>query len=192
MPSPAVLTIDVGNSYLKVTLFDTACRHIDHVSAPTPCGEENLAETAEKWWGVTCHCSRVLTGRNPQYQTAVIGATGYMHALVAVDCHGTPIAFPSRPKGGRANLDQMIDSFDVRRIYGITGSRLDVTSVPPTILTWREWSPQLFSKVSMLLPVKEFIRFRLTDQFATDHIDACGTMLYDLRHRRWSRDLLSC
>ena len=41
----------------------------------------------------------------------------------------------------------------------------------------------------MLLP-KDYVRFRLTGEFATEVSDASGTLLLDVKRRNWSRRLL--
>ena len=42
----------------------------------------------------------------------------------------------------------------------------------------------------MLLP-KDYIRFRMTGEFAMDVSDASGTLLLDVTHRRWSEEVMS-
>jgi len=53
----------------------------------------------------------------------------------------------------------------------------------------RDHEPQLFERTAQFLLPKDFVRYRLTGEFATDVSDASGTLLFDVARRRWSRDL---
>ena len=58
------------------------------------------------------------------------------------------------------------------------------------ILWLRKNEPELYGKVNKILNPKDYIRFRLTGEFATDVSDASGTGLFDVRKRKWSEQLL--
>jgi xylulokinase len=60
----------------------------------------------------------------------------------------------------------------------------------PKILWVQENEPQLFAKVRHVLLPKDYIRYRLTGQYAMDKADGAGTVLFDLKLRDWSRDVL--
>src|SRR5205823_8092616 len=49
--------------------------------------------------------------------------------------------------------------------------------------------PQLFAKFRMLLLPKDYVRFRLTAEYAMDMADASGTLLLDVANRRWSSEM---
>ena len=60
-----------------------------------------------------------------------------------------------------------------------------------TKLLWvRENEPQNWKRVRSLMLPKDYVRFRLTGERATDMADASGTLLLDVAHRRWSREML--
>jgi xylulokinase len=58
------------------------------------------------------------------------------------------------------------------------------------VLWVRENEPQNWERVRHLLLPKDYVRFRLTSERATDMADASGTLLLDVAHRRWSREML--
>ena len=192
MAKPAVLVIDVGTSVLKTTLFDYRCRSIDRADRPHPNPGADLSIAARQWWDSTLELVRQLGRRNAGYHVEAIGLTGFMHAVIAVDGAGEPLRFHSYPENVYANFDALIDRFGVRELYALTGSRMDPTSVPPHITAWREMDPASFAQVKMILPVKDFLRYRLTGSFATDPIDAGGTMLFALHRKLWDPALLDC
>src|SRR5690606_37583579 len=60
----------------------------------------------------------------------------------------------------------------------------------PKLLWLREHEPEVFARARMLLLPKDYIRFRLTGDLATDVGDAAGTLLLDVDARRWSERVL--
>src|SRR5699024_6500909 len=59
------------------------------------------------------------------------------------------------------------------------------------VLWLREEEPDSFESTTTMLQPKDYLRFRLTGALATDVSDASGTGYFDVRHRRWSDEVLS-
>src|SRR5690606_33232825 len=81
--------------------------------------------------------------------------------------------------GGRAGLINM----------GATPALTGFTA--PKGLGLRNHEPQHYAQLAPVLLPKDYIRFCLTGQYATEVSDASGTLLLDVRKRVWSRELLS-
>ena len=54
----------------------------------------------------------------------------------------------------------------------------------------RDNEPELWKRVRSVMLPKDYVRFRLTGERATDVADASGTLLLDVAHRRWSSEML--
>jgi xylulokinase len=80
--------------------------------------------------------------------------------------------------GGRARLIQMVSN---PAFTGFTA---------PKVLWVRKHEPQVYEKIAKILLPKDYVRFRLTGEFATEVSDASGTLLLDVTHRRWCEPLL--
>jgi len=132
--------IDVGTTVTKTALFDFMCRCVDRISCPHHTAGVDPAAAAERLWGTVRKSVLPLAKNNPDYRVAAVGLTGFMHSVIALDQGGKVLPFVAA--GGRARqfFDQMVDRFSVEGIYQRTGGRLDVTSVPPQVLAWREHS----------------------------------------------------
>ncbi len=191
MKQPTVLVIDIGTTLVKVSLFDFHCRQIDRISCPQ--NEPGLSNSfdAEACWQVVLTCSSQLSARNLSRQIVVVGITGFMHLVVPMDANGQALPLPAPDSTVRGCFKQMLAELGPEPIYEITGSRLDPTSVPPNLVASNKRFSDIYSKIATILPVKDFIRYRLTNEIATDEIDACGTMLYAVHRRGWDPDLLS-
>ena len=51
--------------------------------------------------------------------------------------------------------------------------------------------PDVYVRIAHVLLPKDYVRFRLTGERATDVADASGTLLLDVPHRRWSEEVLA-
>ena len=193
MSRPAVLVIDVGTTRIKTALFDLSCRCIDGVSQAHESGELGSAvRRTGRWLRIISECNGTLLPRNPDWRIVGVGVTGFMHSVSALTEDGTRLPLDLGDGDPRTCYQEMLDRFGgAADIYRRTGGRLDVTSVPPQLLAWRDHDPSAFSRIATLLPVKDFVRYCLTGEVATDEIDACGTLLYDVHRRRWDTELLS-
>src|SRR6185312_11577178 len=59
-----------------------------------------------------------------------------------------------------------------------------------TKLLWvREHQPEIFARIAHVLCPKDYVRYRLTGEFAMDMQEASGTLLLDVAHRRWSTEV---
>jgi xylulokinase len=59
-----------------------------------------------------------------------------------------------------------------------------------TKLLWvKTHQPEIFAKIKHVMCPKDYVRYRLTGEFAIDVQEASGTLLLDVTHRRWSREV---
>ena len=191
MTKPAVLVIDVGTTNVKTSLFDFTCRPIDLVSRSHQAADLAVAPRGERLWNLIKESVPALLRNNSDCRVAAVGVTGLMHAVIPLDRKGVVIPLPAAGNTVRRCFDEIARDIGVDGIFQTTGSRLDVTSVPPQLLAWRRECPSEFDRIGTVLPVKDFVRYRLTGALATDEIDACGAMLFDLRRRCWDPGLVS-
>jgi xylulokinase len=71
---------------------------------------------------------------------------------------------------------------------GAGGSRAVVTL--PKLLWVQRHEPAIWSQVRSVLLLKDYVRWRLTGDRATDVADASGTLLFDVARRCWSEPML--
>jgi len=189
MPQAAILVIDVGTTVLKTGLFDFRCCPMARDSCAH--GTEGLTpeEAASKLWHALKESVASVLRLQPRSHVAAVGLTGFMHYAFPLDARGRVLPLTASSPEVRRGFDDLLAHFGKERIYEVTGSRLDVTSVPAQVLGWRACGPGRFDEIAHLLPVKDLLRYRLTGEIATDEIDACGMMFYDIHRRRWDADI---
>lgn len=190
-----LMGIDLGTSGVKVLLIDekgeVKAKDVQEYPLYTP--RSGWAEqNPEEWWqGTVKAIKKVLKGIEPS-SIAGIGLSGQMHGLVLLD------------KGGRVLRPAILwcDQRTVKQCEHITkkiGAERLIKLVSNPALTgftagkilWvREQEPEIYKKTAKILLPKDYIRFRLTGSFATEVSDASGTLLLDVKNRRWSDTIL--
>ncbi len=192
------LGIDVGTSGTKTLAMreDGAILAKTTVEYPlyTPKPGWSEQDPAD-WWQATIDSVRTVLkegGIDPN-DVKGIGLSGQMHGSVFLDAEQNVI----RPAllwndqrtqaeceeieskaGGRAALIEMVSN---PALTGFTA---------PKILWLRNHEPHNYEKLKQVLLPKDYVRFRLTGEFATEVSDASGTLLLDVNNRCWSDALL--
>ena len=145
----------------------------------------------EDWWRAT-RDSLVEIARAVEGRVVGIGLTGQMHGAVFVDADGNSIrpAILWNDQRTEAQCREITERVGEENLVRIAGNPALTGFQAPKVLWLREQEPESYSRVAHLLLPKDYIRYRLTGELATDVSDASGTLLLDLRKRAWSQELL--
>jgi xylulokinase len=192
------LGIDVGTSGTKTlairedgTILASATA-LYPLSTPKPGWSE---QDPEHWWQAAIQSvQQVLTkGKISAGEVAGIGLSGQMHGSVFLNSKHEVI----RPA---ILWNDQRTTEECREIESAVGGRsnlIDLVANPalegftaPKILWLRKHEPEHFAQTVQVLLPKDYVRFRLTGEFATEVSDASGTLLLDVKNRTWSRALL--
>jgi xylulokinase len=192
-----ILTIDVGTSRCKSTVFDAAGQDLERAVAEyqTYYPHPGWAEQApEDWWQAVVATIRTLSNRVRGFSTKLraISVTGQMHGLVCVDSNGRALrpCLTLHDRRSVAETQYLGETLGQEMIFRVTGERLDPTLPAPKLLWLRRHDPDVFQRMHYFLACKDYVRLRLTGNLATDPIDAAATSLMDLQQGRWSAALL--
>ena len=123
---------------------------------------------------------------------AGIGLSGQMHGLVALDSADRVLrpAILWNDQRTAAQCRQIEDRLGLDRLIELTGNRALPGFTAPKLLWLRETEPDVWSSVASVMLPKDYVRLRLCGARATDVSDASGTLLLDVRARRWSPEVL--
>jgi len=147
------------------------------------------------WWQATKISMReciTKAGINP-IQVKGIGLTGQMHGLVILDEKGE-ILRPSilwNDQRTQKQCDEIRDLIGKKEFIRITGNDVLTGFTAPKILWVKEKEPEIFAKIRHILLPKDYIRFKLTGEYALDRAGGSGTVLFNLAERNWSSDLIN-
>ena len=190
--------IDVSTTGVKALIIDqqggvVGTANTEHpLSTPFPLWSE---QNPEDWWqGAVKSIRQVLaqTGIAAQ-DVAAVGLTGQMHGLTLLDEKGQVLrpAILWNDQRTASQCDQIRDRVGRDRLIQITGNDALTGFTAPKILWVREHEPEVFNKVRHILLPKDYLRFHLTGGFAVDRADGSGTILFDIRTRDWSPEILA-
>ena len=186
-----LLGIDVGTSGCKVLLVDESGRVLKQASAeyplsvPQPLWSE---QNPEDWWAGVQKCLQVIN--EPKIDG--IGVTGQMHGAVFLDANDDVIRpailwNDQRTSEECAEIDAAIG---IDRVRAITCNPPLTGFQAPKLLWLRNHELSNYQRVRSLLLPKDYIRFKLTGEKATEVSDASGTGLFDVPNRRWSEEMI--
>ena len=195
--NPCILGLDVSTTASKALCIDSEgtilgiASHEHPLSSPHPLWSEQDPET---WWDTMVQSIRTIVEMPSIDPKAIqaIGLTGQMHGLVLLDSHGDVIRPAMLWNDGRSGdqCDRIRAQIGHQALVSITGNDAFAGFTTPKLLWVRDHEPSCYAKVSQILLPKDYIRWQLSDVYATDRAGAGGTLLLDISTRNWAADLL--
>lgn len=193
-----LLGIDIGTSGAKALLMSADTAEIVassvesyELSTPKPLWAE---QSPGGWWqAVIASVSNVLSAsRIDAAQIKGIGLSGQMHGSVFLDENGSVLrpAILWCDQRTQAECDWIMDIVGHERTIELTSNPILTGFTAGKIIWLRNHEPKVYSRVKKVLLPKDYIRFRLTGEFATEVSDASGTGLFDVKRREWSWEML--
>jgi len=192
-----LIGIDVGTTGTKTILIDEqgnlVASSLEEYPLHTPHPKWAEQDPAD-WWRATVNSIKAVMAESkvkPDHVSGV-GLSGQMHGLVLID----------------KNYDVLRPAIlwcDVRTteqcnyITEKVGKELLVQSTcnpalegftAPKVIWVRDNEPEIYDKAFKMMLPKDYVRFRLTGELACEVSDAAGTILFDVRKREWSQEVL--
>jgi xylulokinase len=195
---PIFLGIDVGTGGVRSLAVDPAGRVLAQATmehplyTPRPGWTEQ--DPADWWTGAVQGLRSILEALGPRRRDiAAIGLTGQMHGSVFLDESGVVVGPALLWNDQRTALEcvAITERVGAERLLCIAGNPALTGFTAPKILWLRKHAPTQFARVARVLLPKDYLRFRLTGDYATDVSDASGTLLLDVARRRWSEEILA-
>ncbi len=191
------LGIDTSTTSSKALLIDAAGDIAAVASSPhtlqTPKPLWSEQDPQEWWHAVSASIRKVLTDAHVSgEQIAAVGLTGQMHGLVLLDEAGQVLrpAILWNDQRTQAQCDEIHRRIGRDRFIHITGNLALTGFTAPKILWVKENEPGVYARAKHVLLPKDYIRYRLTGEYGMDKADGAGTVLFDLRSRNWSGEVL--
>lgn len=191
-----LIGLDVGTSGTKAIAVDAAGTMLASalVEYPLHSPKPNWAEQdPADWKRAAFEALAQLAAKIDTDQVRGIGLTGQMHGSVFLDEHNEvlrPALLWCDQRTARQCEDITVKVGEARLIEMVCNPALTGFTAPK-ILWLRDNEPAVYERVRKVLLPKDYIRFVLTGEFATDVSDASGTLLFDVKNRCWHRELLS-
>ena len=193
-----LIGIDIGTSGTKTLLCDERGRILASVTEEYPLSrpQPNWSEQEpEDWWQATERSVKgVLREANVDgREVKGIGLSGQMHGLVLLDENNEVLrpAILWNDQRTAEECAEITSKIGAGRLIDLTCNPALTGFTAPKILWVRKHEPEIYEKARHILLPKDYIRFRLTGEFATEMSDASGMLLLDVKNRCWSKAVLS-
>ncbi len=193
------LGIDVGTGGTRALIIDEQGRVVasgseEHApfASPQPGWAEQLPQD---WWracGVAVRRALDASGCGGD-EIACVGFSGQMHGAVLLAASDEVVrpALIWCDQRTEPQVEALSDLFGAQGLIHLTCNP-PLTNFTLTKLLWvRENEPKNWERVAHVMLPKDYVRFRLTGERATDVADASGTLLLDVAQRQWSSEVLS-
>jgi xylulokinase len=191
------LGIDTSTTSSKALLIDSRGEVVAVASSPhtlqTPKPLWSEQDPLEWWDAVSASIKSVLEKAGVGGEkVAAVGLTGQMHGLVLLDEAGNVLrpAILWNDQRTQSQCDEIHQRIGKEKFIQITGNVALTGFTAPKILWVQENEPDVFAKAKHILLPKDYIRLRLTGEYAMDKADGAGTVLFDLKSRDWSGEVL--
>ncbi|MDN3702274.1 xylulokinase [Vibrio artabrorum] len=143
------------------------------------------------WWQATCESISGLSNQVDLAQVKAIGLSGQMHGATLLDANGDIIRPAILWNSGRCADECLQLEAEVPNSRSITGNIMMPGFTAPKLKWVANHEPQLFEKINKVLLPKDYLRFKMTGDFASDMSDSAGTLWLDVEKRDWNNDLLA-
>src|ERR1700722_12865865 len=148
----------------------------------------------ENWWDAAVAAIRGVLAQTGVAGSAVkgIGLSGQMHGLVLLDESHRVIrpALIWCDQRSQPQVDAVNEKLGHKIILSYIANPVLTGFTLPKLLWVRDHEPHHFERVRKMLLPKDYIRFRLTGEFASEVSDASGTAVFDVVTRRWSFEMM--
>ena len=191
------LGIDTSTTSSKALLIDESGAVIAVASSPHTLQSPRplwMEQDPEEWWRAASASIQAVLKKAGVSGGSVraVGLTGQMHGLILLDESGRVLrpAILWNDQRTQTQCEEIHRRVGKERFLQITGNVALTGFTAPKILWVQENEADVYTKVRHILLPKDYIRYRLTSEYAMDKADGAGTVLFDLKKRDWSPELL--
>ena len=193
-----LIGIDIGTSGAKTLLCDdrgailASDTEAYPISSPKPLWSE---QNPEDWWQAAVRSVRRVLRKAKVKGGDVqgVGLSGQMHGAVFLGASNRVLrpAILWNDQRTAEECHDITEKIGARRLIRLVCNPALTGFTAPKILWVRKHEPRVYEKTRRILLPKDYIRFRLSGASATEVSDASGTLLFDVKKRRWSKTVLS-
>ena len=192
-----LIGIDLGTSSTKTVLFDEAGNVIASAGKDYPLYTPNngwAEQKPEDWRDAALETIAKVVKESGVNADDIkgLGISGQMHGLVMLDENGEVI----RPsiiwcdQRTEKECEEITEKIGAERLIEITANPALTGFTASKILWVRNNEPENYAKCKHILLPKDYVRYILTGEFATEVSDASGMQLLDVPKRQWSDEVL--
>src|SRR5581483_11612858 len=194
-----VLGVDVGTGGTRAVIMNDHGRIVaSAIEEHEPFASPKIGwaeQRPEDWWRAAGHAIRkaLANGALQGEKISCVGFSGQMHGAVMLDSSGEVV----RPAliwcdvRTEKQCKELTDQIGAERLIRLTCNPALPNFTLTKFLWVRENEPENWKRVHSVMLPKDYVRFCLTGERATDVADASGTLMLDVTKRNWSSEILA-
>jgi xylulokinase len=196
--SKHILAIDVGTTALKAVLFDiygnVKASSTQEYELEKPAPDIVEVEVEVYWLAVKAAVREILEDSqiSPEFISSA-GITSQGETLIVLDKNGKALrkAIVWLDNRARHEAKEIEKKFTLDQVYHVTGQHEIAPGWPASKILWlRKNQPEIFAEADKFLMVEDYLIYRLTGKFATDHALNPSTLYYDIENYCWWQEML--
>lgn len=186
--------IDLGTSSVKLLLVSADGKILNSAVLDYPVYYPRSGwseQNPEDWYSRTVEgLTNLLRGQDKK-SVKGLSIGGQMHGLVMLDASGQVVRSAILWNDGRtqSQTDYLNNTVGREKLSQYTANIAFAGFTAPKILWVEQNEPDNFKKISKIMLPKDYLVYRLTGVFSTDFSDASGTLLLDVKNKRWSKKM---
>lgn len=185
---------DLGTSSIKLMVCDESGKLVSEAKKPyelllpKPGYSEQDPNT---WWESFKQCLRQALLGHERDEIRTICVAGQMHGLVALDENNEVIRNAILWNDGRSDKETSYLNEVIKKdkLCDLTGNYAFAGFTATKLLWMKENEKELFKTIKHILLPKDYIVYKLTGEYSTDYSDASGTLLLDVKNKKWSKEM---
>ena len=187
--------VDLGTSAVKLLLMEGNGKIANVVSKEYPLYFPHPGWSEQKpedWWEAVKTGLKELTEDFDKSQVAGISFGGQMHGLVILDKDDNVIRPAILWNDGRTQeeTDYLNNEIGKSTLSGYTANIAFTGFTAPKILWVKNKEPENFARIEKIMLPKDYIAYKLSGSFCTDVSDASGMLVFDVKNKCWSKEML--
>lgn len=187
------LGLDLGTSSVKAIIMNEQGDVVTSYSVPLAISRPHPQWSEQDplhWWQATEEAVLQLGCHFPMDQIEAIGLSGQMHGAVLLDDQQAVLRPAILWNDGRSFKQCQMLEAQYPQFKKITGNLVMPGFTAPKLQWVAEHEPEIFQHIAHVLLPKDFLRWKMSGNFASDMSDSAGTLWLDMQKRDWSDELL--
>ena len=192
-----LIGVDLGTSGTKTVLFaeDGTVAASCTIEYPLYQPQNGWAEQDPlDWWNAVCGTTKAVIAKAGISASKIkgVGLSGQMHGLVMLDKSGNILrkSIIWCDQRTAKECEEITQKVGAENLIKITANPALTGFTASKIMWVKNNEPEIYEKCAHILLPKDFIRYKLTGEFATEVSDASGMQLLDVPNRKWSDQVL--
>ncbi|HHU62990.1 MAG TPA: xylulokinase [Clostridiales bacterium] len=192
-----LLGIDIGTSGTKTVLFDERGNTVHSAVEEYPMYQPHIGwaeQQPQDWWNAVVNTIKEVIKKSGvnAHDIKGIGLSGQMHGAVLLDKEYKVLrpAIIWCDQRTHKECDEITEIIGKERLIELTANPALTGFTASKVMWIKNNQPEIFERIHKVLLPKDYIRFMLTGEFATEVSDASGTQFLNIGERNWSYEVL--